>query len=170
MDKKAAAIRAALINLLGDIFKSTGIITVALILQWQPDWYLLDPIYTLVLSLLIIWTSRDLAYECIHELLGGAPEDLDILKLHSDLASIHGVTEVHDLHVWNLIEGTMAIAVHVLVDDEHQSMSRGRRDKRRDRVLEKATRISHKFGIFHTTIQVQSKEFDVDDMVPLLCR
>lgn len=126
--------------------------------MWKPEWHIADPIYTLVLSVLIIVTSYDLAGECIHELLGGAPEDLDVKKLREDLEAIQGVTEIHDLHVWNLIEGTMAIAVHVLTTRDD-----------RDKVLEKATKVSHRFGIYHTTIQVQGVDFDFDDMVPLLC-
>jgi len=135
-----------MINLLGDIFKSIGIIIMAAILHFKPNWHIIDLIYTLILSLLIIWTSRDLAWECIHELMGGVPEDLEIKKLFHKLSKIQGVVEVHDMHVWNLIEGTMAISVHVLVDDSHP------KGKQRDLVLEKATRICHKFEIYHTTI------------------
>ena len=76
--------------------------------------------------------------------MGGAPEDLDIQKLRSDLERIRGVEEVHDLHVWSLVEGTIAISVHILTD---------RTD--RDKVLEKATMVCHKYNIFHTTLQVQ---------------
>jgi len=142
-DKEAASVRAAIINLLGDIFKSIGIIVVALILKWQPNWDLIDPIYTLVLSIIIIGSTISLADECIHELIVGAPEDLDVKKLRKDLERIKGVEEIHDLHVWNLIEGTIAISVHVLTE---------RTD--RDAVLTKATKICHKYKIFHTTIQV----------------
>ena len=141
--KQAAAVRAAIINLLGDIFKSIGIIILSGILEWQPDWDILDPIYTVILSIVIIYSTLELAEECIHELVGGAPEDLDIKKLRKDLENIRGVEEVHDLHVWNLVEGTAAISVHILTD---------RPD--RDRVLEKATKICHKYNIFHTTLQV----------------
>lgn len=142
-EKEAASVRAAIINLLGDIFKSIGIICVALTLKWQPDWDLIDPIYTLVLSIIIIGSTISLADECIHELIGGSPEDLDVAKLRKDLERIKGVEEIHDLHVWNLIEGTIAISVHVLTE---------RID--RDAVLTKATKICHKYKIFHTTIQV----------------
>ena len=120
-----------------------GIIFISIILEFFPDWDLIDPIYTLILSIIIIISTFELADECIHELVGGAPEDLDVNKLKDELKSIRGVEGIHDLHVWNLYEGTIAISVHVLTE---------RID--RDAVLGVVTRVCHKYGIYHTTIQV----------------
>ena len=130
-----------MIDLLGDIFKSIGIIVLAFVLNYQPDWDIIDPAYTLILSVIIIYSTLSLADECIDELVSGAPEDLNIEKLKGDFFRIKGVTGVHDLHAWNLIEGSIAITVHIKTE---------RKD--RDAVLDKATKICHKYNIFHTTI------------------
>jgi Co/Zn/Cd efflux system component len=118
-----------------------GIILVSIILYYFPTWDLIDPIYTAVLSIGIIIGTIPLADECIHELVGGSPESLDMKKLKHDLSNIPGVDDVHDLHVWNLIEGTMAIAVHIVTEVED-----------RDYILQMVTLVCHDYKIFHTTI------------------
>jgi len=105
-------------NLVGDIFKSIGIILVSAVLYYFPEANLVDPIYTAILSIAIIAGTIPLADECIHELVGGAPESLDMKDLKQKLEAIPGIDDVHDLHVWNLIEGTMAIAVHIVTEVE----------------------------------------------------
>jgi len=80
-EKHAASVRAAIMNLIGDIFKSIGIILVSIALYYYPDADIIDPIYTAILSIFIILGTFSLADECIHELVGGAPESLDMIKL-----------------------------------------------------------------------------------------
>ena len=132
-----------LINVMGDVFKSLGILVLGIVLRFFPDWSILDPIYTLILCIVIIFTAIPIADECIHELIGGTPEDIVMKELRTELESVEGVTDVHDLHVWNLIEGVIALTCHVNTEE-----------KDRDLILGNVTSVCHKFKIYHTTIQV----------------
>jgi cobalt-zinc-cadmium efflux system protein len=109
---------------------------------------LLDPIVGLLIALLILISSWRLIREPVEVLLERAPEGLDVEEVGMAIASVAGVREVHDLHIWSITSGFPALAAHVRVDPVSEV------DETR-RAVE--AMLLERFSIEHTTLQVTSE-------------
>lgn len=136
-------IQAAWNHILGDLIQSIGVVIFSIIIYFKNDWKFLDPVISIVFVIIAVSISIPVAKSVITIMLDTTPRDMDIEKFVSNLKSIKHVTEIHDLHVWNLTHGKPAMTAHILVDDKV------------DYVLKKATIECRKIGIYHTTIQVE---------------
>jgi len=112
-------------------------------------WDRVDPITGILLGLLILLGSWRLISEPIDVLMEAAPAGVDVQEVGNALASVEGVREVHDLHVWTVTSGFPALAAHVLTDP-----ARDPEEVRRALEHELADR----FGIEHTTLQVMVEQ------------
>jgi zinc transporter 2 len=106
-------LRAALIHIIGDIVQSIGVIIAAVIIYIKPTWNLADPLCTFLFSIIVIFTTIPIMKDCVRVLMEGTPASVDIEKLKTDLKSIKGVNRIHDLHVWSLSVGKLALSVHL---------------------------------------------------------
>ena len=137
-------IRAAVIHLAGDALASVGVVVagaVILVFGWQAA----DPLVGVLIALLILVSSWSVLRESLRILLEMAPAGIDAAEVGRRMASVPGVIEVHDLHIWTITSGFPALSAHVLVrpgDDCHA--------RRRD--LEEL--LAHELGIEHATLQV----------------
>lgn len=109
-------VRAALIHALGDLIQSLGVVVASICIWYRPDWHLADPICTFLFSIIVLCTTYSLAREVIFILMEAAPRDLQTSDLAGELASIKGVSEVHDLHVWCLSARQSVAITHLVVD------------------------------------------------------
>jgi len=112
-------------------------------------WDRVDPITGILLGLLILLGSWRLISEPIDVLMEAAPAGVDVQEVGNAMASVEGVREVHDLHVWTVTSGFPALAAHVLTDP-----ARDPEEVRRALEHELADR----FGIEHTTLQVMVEQ------------
>ena len=136
-------IQAAWIHILGDLLQSIGVVIFATIIYFKNDWKFLDPVISIVFVFIAASFSIPIAKSIINIMLDSTPPGMDIEKFLITLQNIKHVTEIHDLHVWNLTHGKPAMTAHILVDDKIEY------------VLKKATIECRKIGIYHTTIQVE---------------
>lgn len=143
-EKDNANIRAAFIHILGDIVQSVGVVIASIIIKIKPTWIIVDPICTFMFAFIVSCTTISVIRTCLRVLMEGTPETLDITRFNDDLKAITGVRNVHDCHVWSLTHGKPTMCVHLEGDDV-------------DYILKKATIICRKFGIYHSTIQVDSE-------------
>jgi len=97
--------------------KSLGVMILSIILYFFPKLTYIDAIYTIIVSILIITMTIELMDDCIHELIGGVPEDFDLKKFKKALYHIKGVIELHDVHVWNLSENIASMTCHLIVEN-----------------------------------------------------
>lgn len=119
----------------------------------------LDPLYTLILSILVIYSTKQLSKDTFNVLIEATPVSIDIKKFRAELLSIEGVTDIHDLHVWPLKEGNPAMMAHIISKSkDHQKQ------------LKQATEISHNFKIMHTCIQFEEESFKNDIKAMELCK
>ena len=133
-------LRAALIHVIGDLIQSIGVIIAAIIIYFRPEWSIADPICTFLFSILVLFTTIPVVVDCIKVLMEGTPDEVDIEELYTDLASVKGVEAVHDLHVWSLSMGKLAMSSHIGSDTPLVT-------------LKKATRLCRlKYQILHSTI------------------
>lgn len=112
-------------------------------------WNRLDPIASLGVALLMVWSSVQLLRESTTIFLERAPSDADPEAIGRALVGDRDVVEVHDLHVWTVTSGFPALSAHVLVSpdaDCHGARSR------------LARMLADRFGVTHTTLQVEHAE------------
>jgi cobalt-zinc-cadmium efflux system protein len=149
-ERRSLNIEGARAHVLTDLYASLGAaLAGALILIFSFE--VADPIAALLVSLLMVITGWRLLRDSAGVLLEGAPAGMDPEAIGRALAHHPGVSEVHDLHVWEVTTGFPALAAHVLVapgDDCHRI--------RRELQAEVADR----FGIRHTTLQVDHERAD----------
>lgn len=104
--------RAALLHVMGDALGSVAAIAAGVVIYFT-GWMPIDPILSLVVSMLILFSAYNLLREALHVLMEGVPGHIDLSRVGQDLAAIKGVSRVHDLHVWTLSSGTIALSAHL---------------------------------------------------------
>ena len=112
-------------------------------------WNRLDPVASLLVAALMLWSSAQLLRESTAIFLERAPEDVDPEAIGLALVQEAGVVEVHDLHVWTVTSGFPAMSAHVLVEPAADCHAARRR-------LEQM--LADRFGLTHTTLQVEHAE------------
>ena len=108
--------RAALIHVVGDLFGSVAAITAGAVIYftgWQP----IDALLSVVMALLILASTVRLSLDALHVLMEGVPAGVRLEEVGQALSKIEGVRAVHDLHVWNISSGQVALSAHVDVED-----------------------------------------------------
>ncbi|HXQ28674.1 MAG TPA: cation diffusion facilitator family transporter [Gemmatimonadales bacterium] len=137
--------RAVYLHLLSDALGSLGAMVagaVILIFGWQ----LADPLISVVIAALILRSAWGLSRESVDVLLEAAPAHIPLSDVHQRLASLPGVASVHDLHVWTLTSGVVAMSGHLVVQNpaDHQ------------RTLEAVQAQMRALGIHHVTVQMEA--------------
>ena len=140
-------VRGAYLHVLGDMLASAGTVVAALLVRLT-GWVAADPIASLISTVLIIGSAWRLVREAVDVLLEAAPPHIALEAVRSRLESIPGVESVHDLHVWTVTSGVVAMSVHAIVrqPEHHQG------------VLERAHDLLQEMGIQHVTVQLERHE------------
>lgn len=136
--------RASFLHLAGDALGSLGVLAAGLIIV-TTGWVYADPLFSVLIGLLILASVWGVLRDTVLVLLEAAPRGIDPQAIGERLAAYPGVVDVHDLHVWTITSGFPALSAHVLVrpsDDCHAIR----------RALEHM--LGDRFGIDHTTLQV----------------
>jgi cobalt-zinc-cadmium efflux system protein len=120
-----------------------------------------DPIASLLVAMLMIRSGSGLVRASARIFLEAAPKDLDPEQIGKALIGVEGVVEVHDLHVWEVTSGFPALSAHVLV--------RGEADCHQARREMEAT-LHDRFGLHHTTLQVDHQGGDLLEIAPAASR
>jgi cobalt-zinc-cadmium efflux system protein len=140
-------IRAASLHMLGDALGSVAIIAGAVLIQYT-GWLAIDPILSALIAALIIWSALGITRESLNILLEGTPKGVSSKQVWEAVASVEGVLDVHDLHVWSLGSHAHALSCHVLIEDMPPSAS--------DAILCAINQeLDKRFHIHHTTIQFE---------------
>lgn len=141
-------IRSAFIHMLGDTLSTAAVIVGGAAILWTGQAWI-DPVLSLGIAALIIWSSFFIVRETLNILLEGTPRGISLTDIRKTLQKIEGVEDVHDLHVWSLGSQTHALASHVTIADIPPSES--------GRILEQIKAVLHeRFHIDHTTIQFEN--------------
>ncbi|MFF2885427.1 cation diffusion facilitator family transporter [Paenibacillus sp. NPDC057967] len=138
-------VRSAYLHVLGDALGSVGAIIAGLLMMLF-NWYIADPIISVIVALLILKSAWGIIKSTVHILMEGTPITIDAERVKEVLLGISGVKDVHDLHIWTITSGLDSLSCHVLIEDSASSQL----------VLQEAVRrIEQEFQIQHTTIQVE---------------
>jgi cobalt-zinc-cadmium efflux system protein len=115
-DKKSMNTRAALVHVMGDLLGSVAALVAGAVI-WYTGWMQIDPLLSILVSLLILKSTVDILRESYHHLMEGVPGQIDYLQVGADLEQVAGVESVHDLHVWSMSPGQPALIGHIEVRD-----------------------------------------------------
>jgi cobalt-zinc-cadmium efflux system protein len=149
-------IRSASLHMLGDAVSAVGVIVAGALVATM-RWPMADPIVSLAIAALILYSSLGVLRESMTVLLEGTPAGVDMPAVIDAIKRVAGVLDVHDLHVWTVGPGVVACSCHILVAE--QSVREGQQVLRA--VVDD---IERRFHITHTPVQVEVEGCDATDM------
>lgn len=153
-------VRSAYLHMLGDAVSAAGVVAAGVVVAFTGA-SIADPLVSILIALLILWSSWTILKESVNVLLEAIPEGLNMEAVEQAISGVAGVEAVHDLHVWTVGSGIIACSCHITV--EEQSVRSGQNVLRAV-----AEELEHDFGITHTTIQVEAEGCEENDMYCLL--
>jgi cobalt-zinc-cadmium efflux system protein len=143
-------LKGAFLHVVADILGSVGAISAGLIMLYT-GWYQADSIASIMIGVLVFYSSGRLVRDSVNVLLEGVPSHIDLSTVERRILDMKGVKNIHDLHVWSIADTKMCcMSSHVVVED-------GTNGK------ELVTKLIHvlkeEFGIDHTTIQLEDENY-----------
>jgi cobalt-zinc-cadmium efflux system protein len=137
-------VRAAFVHVLGDALGSVGAVLAGILILVR-SWYVADPLASVGIGLLILYSSWGVIRDAVDILMQGTPRGIHPEAVEECLLGIAGVRQVHDLHIWTLTSGWYHLSAHLVVCSENEPHA----------IIDAAqTRLRDRFGIAHTTVQV----------------
>ncbi|MEK8029897.1 cation diffusion facilitator family transporter [Ideonella sp. DXS29W] len=138
-------LRGAFLHLAADAAVSLGVVVGGLVMR-QTGWYLVDPLISLGIVAVILWSTWGLLRESLDLALGAVPPHVDARAVRSYLASLPGVTDVHDLHIWPLSTTETALTAHLVIPEGTPG----------DAFFDEVDRqLEQRFKIHHCTLQLE---------------
>ncbi len=143
-------IRGAFLHVVADILGSLGAISAGLIMLFT-GWYQADPIASVLIGVLVFYSSGKLVRDSVNVLLEGVPPHIDVSALEHRILGLGGVKNVHDLHVWSIADAKMCcMSSHVVVEKGTDG---------RKLITNLISILKEEFGIEHTTIQLEDEDY-----------
>ncbi|MFS0864043.1 cation diffusion facilitator family transporter [Fredinandcohnia sp. 179-A 10B2 NHS] len=152
--KNNVNLRSAYLHVLGDALGSVGAIIAGLVMLLF-DWYIADPIISVLVALLILKSAWGVLTHSVHILMEGTPITINQNEVKTSIEGIEGVIDVHDLHIWTITSGLDSLTCHITIKDDADSQV----------VLQQAIdTIRETFKIEHTTIQIEKSDIQHGEM------
>lgn len=143
-------VKGAFLHMWGDALSSVGVIAASLIILLTGQ-TLADPIISILIGALILRGAVGLVLESSDILLEAVPKHLNLSQISGELKQIRGVRDIHDIHLWTITSGVYALSCHLLIEDQMVSNSA--------QIVEEVNKtLSRKFGIGHSTLQLECEE------------
>jgi cobalt-zinc-cadmium efflux system protein len=149
-------IRGAFLHMLADAAVSAGVVVAGLVILYT-GWLWLDPLASLAIVGVIVWTTWSLLRDSLAMSVDAVPPSIDPQAVRSYLASCAGVAAVHDLHIWPLSTTENALTAHLVFPAGHPGD---------EFLLTAATELKQRFGIGHTTLQIEISEQTACHLAP----
>ncbi len=138
-------VRGAWLHVLSDALGSVGAMLAGL-LVWRFGWLWADPAASLAIAALVLYSAWHLIREAVDVLMEAAPRGLEVDDVRRTLVGLAGVRSVHDLHVWTLGQGRVALSCHLVVARIEGSQAL---------LTDAYARLGSAHGIDHATIQIE---------------
>ena len=148
-------VRSAVLHMLGDAASSVGIVVAALLIArgGRPFW---DSAVSILIAVLILWSSWGVLREAVNLLLEGTPAGIDPDQVTRAITAVDGILGVHHLHIWGLGASRRALSAHLIVGDVPL--------KATGQLLARVNALLHDdYGIEHTTIQFELADCPEED-------
>lgn len=154
---KSLNMKTAFLHMTFDAASSVAVIAGGLLIIFK-DWYIVDPILSLLIAVIILISTYRVIREAVLILMEAVPDRIDFDEVHGAIGELEGVCNVHHLHIWSLSSTEVALSCHVSVpgDDPVDNSI----------IIEKIDgMLKQRFDIGHTTIQVEQAGLHSDDPV-----
>ncbi|MET0428734.1 MAG: cation diffusion facilitator family transporter, partial [Microvirga sp.] len=139
-------IKGAFLHMVADAAVSAGVVIAGLVILYT-GWTWLDPVVSLAIVFIIVWSTWGLLRDSLTLSLAAVPPGIDPDAVRSHLEGLPGVASLHDLHIWAMSTTETCLTAHLL-------MPGGRPDD--EFLMKTAVGIKERFGIGHTTLQVET--------------
>lgn len=145
--KENINLKSAYVHIIGDALGSVGAILAGLLMLLF-DWYIADPIISIIVALLILKSAWGILKQSFNILMEGSPMTINQEEVITLLSKIKGVKSIHDLHVWTITSGLDSLTCHILIEEtkDEQVILQESIDLIRDH-----------YKIEHTTIQIEKE-------------
>jgi cobalt-zinc-cadmium efflux system protein len=149
-------IRSAFLHLMGDVLSTVGTVIAGIIIRFT-GWNWLDPLVSMLIGFLILWSAWSIIREAVDILMESTPTDIDMNAMVKDINAVDGVQGVHDLHVWSISQGMRTLSAHLVTEDVPISM--GTYIQTRVNEL-----LYHKYGVGHATLQLECEDCEPNSL------
>jgi cobalt-zinc-cadmium efflux system protein len=151
--KETVNVQAAFLHMVADALGSVGAIVAGFVIIFT-GWTLIDPIASVMIGALILWSTWGLLVQTVNILLEATPENIDYNEVKGALENIEHVKEVTDLHIWTIASGIPSLSAHVRLyptccDTMHWQIC----------LKEAQNMLRERFGIHHSTLQFEPEDF-----------
>ncbi len=148
-------VRSAFLHVVGDLLSSVAIVIGAVcMILWNVPW--LDPVLSILIAAVVLFSAYRLVSEAFRILMEAVPDSIDIESIRQSLLDLPFVKDVHDLHVWIITSGMPSLSCHVVLNESSVIPQ--------DSTLREISNVlMEKFGISHTTVQIESTAFQKSD-------
>ncbi len=149
-------VRSAYLHMLGDALSAIGVVAAGIVIAITGK-SLADPLVSLLIGVMILWSSWGILKESVNVLLEGTPAGTDMKAVEQAITAVPSVLAAHDLHVWTVGAGVVACSCHIVVAEGSIRDSQS--------VIRSVSReLERQFHINHTTVQVEVEGCQDDDM------
>jgi cobalt-zinc-cadmium efflux system protein len=140
-------LRGAFLHVVSDAIGSVGAIAAGTIML-ATDWYLADPLISIFIGVLILYSSWSLVKDSLSVLMQAVPKGIDLEEVRQTIEAVAGVSKVHDLHIWAVTSDIFTLSAHAVVDNggDFHAVLNGIEDTLKER-----------FNIEHVTIQLETE-------------
>jgi len=146
--------RRAYLHVLGDTLSSFAVIAGGIVMVLTGN-FLIDPILSILISIMIFYSSLRILKESVNILMERTPKHIDIEKLKKDILAVEGIESIHDLHVWSICSNVHALNAHLLVN----SMSVEDTEKLTAQINRT---LAESYNIRHTTLQYECRDCGIE--------
>lgn len=145
--EKSLNIKSAYLEVWSDMLGSAGVIVAALVI-WVTSWVWVDSLIAILIAFWILPRAWILLKESVNILLEGVPKGIDLKTIQECILQVSGVRSIHELHVWGITNDRISLTAHVVTDKKNDCEKI---------LLHVRELLASQFGIFHTTLQHESK-------------
>ncbi|MBK3396714.1 cation diffusion facilitator family transporter [Methylobacterium ajmalii] len=148
-------VKGAFLHMAADAAVSAGVVVAGLLITLT-GWRWVDPVTSLAIAAMVVWSTWGLLRESVRMSLDAVPSGIDPGAVRAHLRDLDGVTAVHDLHVWPMSTTEVALTSHLV-------MPAGADDTF---LMRAAHELKDRFGIAHVTLQVETSEATACALAP----
>ncbi len=142
--KKDLNIKGAFLHMAADAAVSLGVVLGGFLIL-RTNEYLIDPILSFIIIIVIIYNTWDLLKDAVNLALDGVPKNIDTNEVQKFLEHVDGVEEVHDLHIWAISTTETVLTAHLVVPGGHSD----------EFIFDVREKLNEEFGIVHVTLQLE---------------
>ncbi len=156
---KSLNMKAAFLHMIYDTLSSIGVIIGGIVI-FMTGWTLIDVILSVIIGLMILWSSYSVIREAVLILLEAVPPGIEFDRVHDAIGGVPRVLDVHDLHIWSLSSKEIALSCHVCLSETDYGNGP-------EIIAQIDGLLREQFAIGHATIQLEKDDCARTD---LLCK